>query len=302
MKISREFKIGLITLLAIALLLWGVNYLKGISIFKKSVNYYGTYNNVAGLIESSAIYMNGYKVGNVSKVDFNPDNIYDIRVEFSIDARLKLPHNTIAEIKSSSLISGTKDIYLTPGSGPGFYGPGDTLVSAVAEDMMALVDPLIQKVDSVLLNINALLGEKNRENIAVTLENLSVTMSSLKQSLQPGGDIAATFSNLESVTGNLSQNNEKISETLDNLATFTDTLSQADVDGLVKRLDSTMAEVSALVEGINTGRGTAGALITDDSMYNNLNSSLQSLDTLLTDLKEHPGRYVRFSLFGGRDK
>jgi len=301
MKISREFKIGLVTTLAIALLLWGVNYLKGISIFRKSVNYYGVYNDIGGLIESAAVFMNGYKIGNVSKVEFNPEDIDNIIVEFSIDSKIKLPVSTAAQIKSSSLISGTKDIYLIPGSGPGFYIPGDTMVSLVGQDMMATVDPLIARVDSMLVNINLLLGEDNRENLGITLENLGITMNSLKQSLQPGGDIAATFSNLESVTGNLSNNNEKITATLDNLATFTDTLSNADVDGIIKRLDSTLTEVSALVEGINNGSGTAGALITDESMYKNLNSSLENLDSLLLDLRERPGRYVRFSLFGGRD-
>ena len=302
MKISREYKIGLVTLIAIALLLWGVNYLKGISIFKKSAKYYAIYNDIGGLIESAAVFVNGYKIGNVSRIEFDAENVNNILVEFALDSRIKLPVNTIAEIKSSSLISGTKDIYLTLGIGQVFYEEGDTIVSLVATDMLAFLDPLITKVDSLLVSVNDLLNENNRENLGNTLASLQVTMNSLKQSLQPGGDLASTFSNLESVTGNLKGNNEQISATLDNLAAFTDSLSRADINVMIKRIDSTFAQVSKLVKGVNSGEGTAGALLTNDSLYVNLKSSLESLDSLLIDLKEHPGRYVRFSVFGGRDK
>jgi len=302
MKLSREYKIGLVTIIALALLLWGVNYLKGINVFEKSSKYYAVYSNVGGLIESAAIYVNGYKIGNVSRVEFNAESMDNIVVEFSIDSRIKLPMNTVAEIKSSSLISGVKDIYLNLGDGPEYYESGDTLLSLAETDMLAFLDPLIARVDELVISLNDILNEGNRENIGRTLENLQVTLSSLKQSLQPGGDLASTFTNLESVTGNLKDNNEKISTTLDNLASFTDSLAQSDLRVMIGRIDSTFAQLSLLVEGVNSGKGTAGRFVTNDSLYMNLNNSMASLDSLLTDLRENPGRYVRISVFGGRDK
>ena len=127
-------------------------------------------------------------------------------------------------------------------------------------------------------------------------------MASLKQSLQPGGSLSASLDNFESVSENLKLNNEHIANTLSNLSAVTDSLKQADLKSLIAHLDQTFAETAGLFEQIRSGEGTAGRLIMNDSVYDNLNRSLADLDSLLIDLKENPGRYVQVSVFGKRDK
>lgn len=302
MNLSREFKIGFISLVALAMLIWGINYLKGINIFKKSSKYYAAYNDIGGLIESAMIYLNGYKVGNVTGISMDPENPDLILIEFSMDGRIRIPENSSAVIRSSSLISGVKDIYLEMGSGSGFYEPGDTLLSGIEGDMFEFIDPLVDKIESVVAELEALLNEEMRTELQGTISELHGTMASLKNSIQPGGSLAASLDNFESVSENLRLNNEHITNTLSNLSAVTDSLKEADLKSLIAHVDQTFTQTAQLFEQIQSGEGTAGKLIMSDSVYMNLNRSLADLDALLIDLKENPGRYVQVSVFGKRDQ
>ena len=308
-KISRELKIGLVSLIALILLIWGVNYLKGINVFKHTTKYYAVYNDISGLIESAVVYLNGYKIGNVTSITFNKDNIDKIVIEMSLEQNVPLVKNTRAVIRSSSLISGVKDIYLEMGNGPGYYTPGDTLVSEAEAGMMDILDPvidqvevLVNNVDSLTASLNVFLDEKTREDLQGTIANLNAVMNSLRQSLGSGGSLSNSFKSLESISNNLQESNSDITNTLGNLAAITDTLKSSDLKMLIAHLDQTFNQASALMGQMKAGEGTAGKLFTNDSLYVNLNNSLASLDSLLTDMREHPGRYVRFSLFGGKEK
>ncbi len=138
MKISREFKIGLVALIAVVLAMWGINFLKGINVLKPTDKYYAVYGNVKGLIESAVVYLNGYKVGNVSRIEFDEKNLKRVVVEISLEKKIKLPRNTSIVIRSGSLISGSKDIDLLLGEGPGYYESGDTLPSGIQVELVRL--------------------------------------------------------------------------------------------------------------------------------------------------------------------
>jgi phospholipid/cholesterol/gamma-HCH transport system substrate-binding protein len=309
MKLSREFKIGFVALLAVALAIWGINYLKGISIFKSTDHYYAVYGNVKGLVENAVVYLNGYKVGNVSKIEFDKNRVDRIVVDISLEQKLNLAKNTSLVIRSGSLISGTKDIDIVLGDGPGYYEPGDTLPSAIKVELSDYIDPvrakiesLITAVDTVMMALSDLMDNETRNNLQGTIANLNSATSSLKSSLQPSGSLSQSLNNLSSVTGNLKKSNEDIAAILKNFAAVSDTLKQADLKTLITNASTTFAKTAELFAMINNGKGTAGQLIMNDSVYNNLNSALSSLDSLLIDLRENPRRYVQLSVFGKKEK
>ena len=309
MKLSREFKIGFVALLAVALAIWGINYLKGINIFKSTDHYHAVYGNVKGLVENAVVYLNGYKVGNVSKIEFDKNNVDRIVVDISLEQKLTLAKNTSLVIRSGSLISGTKDIDIVLGDGPGYYEPGDTLPSAFQVELSDYIDPirakiesLITAVDTVMMALSDLMDDETRNNLKGTLANLNNATSSLKMSLQPSGSLSQSLNNLSSVTDNLKKSNGDISAILKNFAVVSDTLKQADLKALITNASETFAKTTELFTLINNGEGTAGQLIMNDSVYNNLNSALSSLDSLLIDLREHPKRYVHLSVFGKKEQ
>jgi phospholipid/cholesterol/gamma-HCH transport system substrate-binding protein len=264
---------------------------------------------VKGLIESAVVNLNGYKVGNVSKIQFEENNLGKIVVEISLEKKIKLPRNTKIVLRSGSLISGSKDVDLMLGDGPGFYEPGDTLPSSVQVELADYIDPirsqvesLVRSVDTVMVSLSKLMDNETRRNLQGTIANLNSATQSLRLSLQPNGSLSSSFSNLSSVTDNLKKSNEDISRLLQNFAAVSDSLKQSDLKKLITHADETFAKTSELFGKINEGQGTAGQLVVNDSLYNNLNSAVASLDSLLIDLKDHPGRYVRVSVFGKKEK
>jgi phospholipid/cholesterol/gamma-HCH transport system substrate-binding protein len=230
-------------------------------------------------------------------------------VEISLEKKVKLPRNTRMVVRSGSLISGAKDIDLELGAGPGFQEAGDTLTAAIQVELSDYIDPirkqvesLITSVDTLMLSMSDLIDRDTRKNLQATIANLNGMSQSLNRSLQSSGSLNASFANLAEVTGNLKKSNEAISALLHNLADVSDTLRQADLKALVQNADKTFAQTASVFEKINQGQGTAGQLVVNDSLYNSLNSAVASLDSLLTDLKAHPKRYVHLSVFGKSDK
>jgi phospholipid/cholesterol/gamma-HCH transport system substrate-binding protein len=309
MKLSREVKIGLVALVTIGILIWGWNFLKGINVFKTSDTYYAVYGDIRGLIESGVVVLNGYKVGNVGAIQFDKDNAGRIVVEIELEEKVKLPRNTVLLIRSSSLISGVKDLKLIMGDGPGYHTPGDTLLAAVENEIGDLIEPiklkaeiLVTRLDSTLASINDILNVSTRENLKATLQHLNYTMAEFSASLSAGGSLDQSFDNLASITGNLKNSNQQITQTLQHFSAISDSLEKADIKAMIEKAGSTFDQLDAALAKINQGEGTAGKLIYNDSLYHNLNSAVFSLDTLLIDLREHPKRYVHFSVFGKKDK
>ena len=309
MKLSREFKIGFVAVITVAVAIWGIYYLKSINIFKSTDHYFAVYKNVKGLVENAVVYLNGYKVGSVHKIKFEEDDLDKIVVEISLERDLKLKKNTSLVIKSGSLISGSKDIDIVQGNGPGYYQPGDTLPSGIQVEISDYIDPIrveiesvVKAVDTLMNSLTDLLDSKTRNNLKGTLANLDAATASLNMSLQPSGSISQSLGNLSAITENLKKNNEEITALLKNFAAISDTLKQSDLKALIDHASKTFAKTTELFTMINSGQGTAGQLVVNDSMYINLNNALASLDSLLVDLREHPKRYVHLSVFGKKDK
>jgi len=308
-KISREMKIGFVAIITIAILIWVWNFLKGVNILKSTESYYAVYSDVKGLIESGVVVLNGYKVGNVGSIQFNKDNVDRIVVEINLEQKIRLPRNTVLLIRNSSIVSGIKELKIVLGEGPGFHEPGDTLIAATERELSELIGPIKEKaenvlgqLDSTLAAVNDVLDVSTRNHLKSTLASLDRSAGELSASLQSGGELHTSFNNLASITGNLKNSNEDLSQTLQNFSSISDSLEKADIKAVVDKADLTFAKLDMTLAKINEGEGTVGKLVGDDSLYTNLNSALFSLDSLLIDVKGHPKRYVHFSLFGKKER
>jgi phospholipid/cholesterol/gamma-HCH transport system substrate-binding protein len=311
-KISNEVKVGAVAIVTILVFIWLYNFLKGKEYFKSTTYYYSVYDQIGGLAESSPVEINGYKVGVVQSIDFIDETSGKLLVVFSVSKGFKLPKNTVAEITPVSIIAGMK-VQFVYGKGPGFYSPGDTIPGRLAESLLNVVETelhpikermiaLIDVLDSTLLSLNDIMDPEFRQHIRGTMANLNSTSESIDNIIgSKEKDLKATLENINRFSKMLADNSEKMSGTFSNLESITDTLAAADIYNSVLNLKSSLAKATSLLDNLNSGKGSAGQLFTNDSLYQNLNNSLASLNLLLQDMKTNPKRYVHFSLFGKKN-
>ena len=309
MKISNEVKVGAVTLITLMIFIWLYSFLKGKDIFQLEANYYAIYDKVGGLAESNPIEVNGFKVGIVKSVKFLDATSGKLLVTFSVSRNVKLPLNTVAEIIPVSPLGGMKAQFIY-GKGPGFYNNGDTLAGKVAptifdiinEDILPLKDKisnLIVTLDSVTSGLNEVMDNQFKSNITATIDNLNKTTESLKSIVTSKEDeLKNTMDNINKFSNMLAENSEKLGSTFSNFAEITDTLAAADIYGTITNLKTSLEQATATLSNLNAGKGSAGKLMTDDTLYVNLSNSLESLNSLLIDMKTNPKKYVHFSIFG----
>lgn len=308
-KISNEVKVGATALLTIVAFIYLYNYLKGKDLFTSTASYYAYYNDIAGLTESNPVEINGFKAGVVQSINLVNDNSGRILVELSLKKGYNLPEGSVAEITSASLITGMK-VRIVFGKGPGIYKDGDTICGRLSEPILSKIETellpvkdkisrLVDALDSAVSGINEVLTPQFTANIRSTMSNLDRTTGSLNAVLgEKEKDIKSIIEDLSSFSAMLWANSGKMDTTIGNLRAITDSLASADLSGTFLRLKSALEETRDLLSGINEGKGTAGQIVSNDTLYRNLTASLGSLDALLKDMKENPKRYVHFSLFG----
>lgn len=293
----KEILVGVIVTVAIALLFFGINFLKGVNLFHAANYYYASYTNVEGLAQSAPVTINGYKVGLVREIMYQFDNPGNVVVEFSVDRDLRLPHNTRAEISSDLL--GTASIVLHPGNpADGYCAVGDTLSGSVAtglmgslsESLMPAVTAVIPKVDTLLTNINLLVSDPALRTSIQRLDditaNLNASMSALNR----------TMASLQPIMSNVNDITVNVDSITGDLAAVSATLRNAPVDSLMNELNRTAANLQELSAALNNPDSSIGRLTRDPELYNNINSTVQSLDSLFIDIRKNPKRYINIRL------
>jgi phospholipid/cholesterol/gamma-HCH transport system substrate-binding protein len=307
---NKELKIGLLAVVAIIALVFGVNYLKGINILNDNRNFYAVYENIGGLQSGSPVMVNGYKVGMVSNIDLLIENNQQLLVTISIEKEFAMPSNTVCKIVNQDLM-GTKGISLLLGDATDFLEVGDTLNGGVEgtlqDEVNAQILPLKNKaeqligsMDSVMMIVTAVLNKDTRESLRNSLQSLdktfllmSETMIKVDSMVSVNDDrITKVVRNLESITSNLESSNGDIKNILTNFSTLSDSLSKADIASVLKNINT-------ITTKINDGEGSIGLLLKDDKIYDNFEKSTRELAELLEDIKRHPSRYVNFSIIGG---
>lgn len=312
MKVSNEVKIGIVTVVTIVAAICVFGFLKGKNIFKNTAEYYVVYDNVGGLAISSPVEVNGFQVGVVQSIRFLDATSGKLLVVLSVDNNFQLPINTVAEVKPVSIIAGMK-VQLKYGEGPGFYSSKDTLqgtlnasiITTLEEDIDPILDnftSVVARLDSVVGAVSTLLSPTFIKDVNHIGSNLEATTASLNNLIaDKENEIDGIIENLGSFVNMLAENTEELNSTFTNLASISDSIAVSDLTTTINNLKTTLEGTITLLGNLNSGEGSAGQLLTDETLYNSLNETVTSLNLLLEDLNNNPRRYVHFSLFGKKD-
>lgn len=315
LKVSNETKVGVLTALGIVLLVIGFNVLKGRSLFSNKKIIYAVYTQVNGLQPSNVVTVNGLNIGSVLGLEVMDQRAGRILVTLQISKKIEIPENSVARISSDLL--GTKKVEIDFGNSDRSLKNKDTIYAAVdgsiTDALKEQLNPLVNKleatlgsVDTLLITVNSLFDTTTKGNIRSAISGISGTMANLNNAthsingmLREDGKLGGTFANLESISGNLKDNNEKIASILGNFNKASGSLANGQLDSALYSLNSTIARLNGVM---NSTDGTLGLLLNDRKAYNNLQTSLSSLNKLLEDLRYNPWRYVHLSVFGRKNK
>ena len=292
-KKSNELLVGLFTLFLLAVLYWGVNFLKGENLFSHKQFFYAVYDNVNGLTISRPVTINGFKVGQVSNIDFNSQNA-DLIVQVAIEEDIPFSTNSILEIYDSDIM-GSKSLELKVRSGIKMANSGDTLIGSIATGLTSEVseqfgsvkvglDQLIISFDNVLKEIEILSGTANR--LLLTNEQ----------------KLSSSMNHIESVSSVVESHTQSIDKILLNLAQITDSLSSIQYISISDNILHVSQELETIISGIHSSDGTIGKIIYQDSIYHDLKNVINSMDNLLIDIQNNPKKYINISIWGSDKK
>lgn len=306
MNKSKYIKLGALILCCIAIIVWGVNYLKGIDIFKSSTTYYAKYYKVEGLVKSSSIFINGFQVGLVQGVEFSDANDGSFVVELEVQGDFKIPHGSKAILASSDLL-GTKAIKLMLQPNSAYYQEGDTLPSSIDNDMLELLgnevmpikdkaERLITSLDSTMYALNATLNSETQENLRQSIKHFNTTMQNMEGisgqlnsvlQAQRGG-LHDIISNIDTLTTALALSSGDINHITNKLSSLADSLSESNIKA---NLDG----IATILAKIENGEGTIGSLVNDNALYENLDEMTASLNQILLDFQHNPSKYLKLT-------
>lgn len=294
---TKEVKISIAVIVSLAFLFWGIEYLKGINIFTPVNFYYVHFSNVNGLTDSAPVQIKGYKVGMVREI------IYDyekgtLKVQLSLDKDLKIPLESKAIIASDML--GTAHIELELANSSQFYSVGDELQGANAVGMMdnisgellPSVNAMMPKIDSILTNLNKVLSNPALNKSIDRLDNITANLetSSRQLSVMMGSSLPKIAGNVDGITANLNKMSNELSE-------VSTTLKNLPIDSTMRNLNATSQNLMEITQKVNGKDSSLGMLLNDKGLYNHIDNSLISLDSLITDVKKHPKRYINVKVF-----
>ena len=294
---KKEVKIGLTGIASLIILFFGINYLKGINMFKPESYYYVEFTNVNGLAQSSPVFANGFKIGIVRDIQYNYDKPGHVVVGMEIDQNMRIPAGSKAELVTEMLGTVKMNLLLDYTSS-GFFAPGDTIAGAANEgilgaaekDLLPQIQKMLPKLDSIMGSLNRLLSDPALTNTLHNAERITASLDATSKRLNRlmNEDIPSFTTNAVQIT--------------ENLETISNSLKNIDYASTFIKIDSTLQNVQMLTAKLNRKDNTLGLLMNDSSLYKNLNATSANAASLLKDFKERPKRYVHFSLFGKKDK
>lgn len=296
---TKEVKIALVAIAGVVVLFFGMNFLKGLNIFSSEDNYYVQFSDITGLSLSSPVYADGFKVGVVKEIIYDYTHTEGSKVLIGVDKQLRIPQGSSAEIVSDML--GNVKVNLLLANNPREkVAPGGLIKGMIndgamgkLQDMVPAVEKMLPKLDSIMTSLNAILADpairQSLHNVQTITDNLTTSTAQLN-TLMAGLN--------KNVPGMMA----KANNVLDNTETLTANLAAVDVASTMRQVDQTIANVQQLTAKLNSKEGSLGLLMNDTQLYDNLNSTMRNADSLVIDLRQHPKRYVHFSVFGRKDK
>jgi len=296
---TKEVRIALVAIAGLVVLFFGMSFLKGLNLMSTDSVYYISFKNISGLSSSSPIYADGYKVGTVKGIKYDYDGNGDIMVEASLDKDLRIPAGSSAEIESDMM--GNVKVNLLLANNPHRrVMPGEVITGGINDgalgqmkDMIPVVEKMLPKLDSIMNSLNILLADPA---IQQSLHNMETITGNLTLTTRELNTLMAGLN--RSVPGMM----RRADNVLENTERLTANLNCVDIEGTMAKVDATLTNVREFTERLNSNEGSLGLLMRDPALYNNLNATVRDADSLLIDLRNHPKRYVHFSVFGKKDK
>ncbi len=294
---------------------WGINFLKGMNVFSHEDIYFAQYHDVDGLMTTNPVLISGLKVGQIKDVYFVEDKPSDVIVEIMITKDIKIPTNSLAKIISSDLM-GSKALVIIPSTSSEYAVSGDTLMSereisfqdAINRELEPIkkrAEKLMNDVDTLLSVVHRAIKGKSGNNIAESLERILNTIKYLEETsgavskivVQEQTRFSVIMKNLESITVNFNENQENLNHIIQNFSSISDTLAKANIAETIASTQKTISDFDLIIQQINSGEGSLGLLLKNDSLYYELESSSKNLDLLLEDIRKNPKRYINISVF-----
>ncbi len=292
-SITKEVKIGLISIFTLLLLYFGINYLKGINLLKPANYYYVVFEDVTGLTVSSPVYINGYKAGLVRSFEYEYNNPGHIVVEVAMDDELRITKGTEAQFRTDLMGTGgitlkldlTSQSYFAPGDTiPGVQHPG--MMDKVNQDILPKLAVIMARMDTVLAGMQKVVTNpalnKSVDNMQQTTSELSQASTQLSKMMST--DLPLVVGHVKSITSDFS--------------VMSKNLKKIDYASAVSKIDSTMLNLKIATGRLNSTDNSLGLLLNDRSLFDSITSTTGSANRLLIDLKANPKRYVHFSVFG----
>jgi phospholipid/cholesterol/gamma-HCH transport system substrate-binding protein len=288
---TKEVKIGLTGVVALIVLFIGINFLKGINLFKASNTYYIEFADIKGLAKSSPVFSNGFRIGTVNDIIYNYQDPGKLLIQISVNENMRIPKGSTARLDVAVL--GGCDLHLDLSKNTEFHQVGDTIkgddkkgLMDKAGDMVPQMEQIIGKVDTLLTTLNALIANPNLTGILNDAKGITANLNETSVQLN------------DLMKNDLPQLTDKLNTVGSNVVTLTNNLNQIDLQAAMSKVDTTLNYIQLMSEKMNRKDNSLGLLLNDSSLYNNLSQTAGSANNLLIDLKENPKRYVHFSLFG----
>lgn len=317
-KISKYTKLGFLVLASLTILIWGINYLKGIDLLKRSTNYYVVYEKIDGLLKSSSVSINGYQVGQVTEICFLGDYSGRLLVTLSLQGNYKIGKGSTAKIVSSDIM-GTKSIKLEIVHSGEYYKKNDTIPGTTENDLKEQVsmqvlplkkkaEELIASLDSAMTVVTYVFNKRTRKNLTESFENINRAIVNIESAsgelnkIIANGKINSIVNNVDSISSTIKQKSGEISNIIKNLSSLSDSLAKLNINPVFAQISSSIAGLNTIVQKLNATDSSAGLLINDTALYHNLNNLAANLDLLMKDIRINPKRYVHFSALNiGKD-
>ena len=308
MKYSKEIKVGFLALIGVMMSIFSYNYLKGINLFEKNRKFTVKYEKVDGLSASNPVTLNGFKIGKVQKINFNPNNTRELLVDIIIENDVLFPKTSLAELYETGLIGG-KAIAIIPdykndstiaSDGDllkGVIKPGLTeLVNQILPQVQLQIEALIKNAEIVLGNINTLFDEETKQELRSSIQDFSNLTKNLSETSDEISNLIVN--NSENLTNTISE----LSKASSNIRTISDSISEEEVLKIASNLNELVSNLNTITKSLKDSEGTAGQLINDKSIYKNLENATNELNILIEDIRLNPSRYINFSVFGKKNK
>lgn len=307
---KSKLKVGIFCIAAVVIFYLGACFFKGVSAFGKKTYYYAVFENTGGLQESNAVMLNGYKIGQVTKISMLSDNPVRLCAELMITEPVNIPKDSKVQVAPKDLLGGTV-VNILFGCETAYLQPKDTMSTYVVPQMTEGIDGLKSQLSSILTSVDTialslkdvLSPDGGASDLKGTLANLEETTSNLNSILGNNKDkVGKLVANLEQFSNTLQAAGPQLETIVGNLDKISDSVAKANVTQLINDAQRTIGDVQVVVDNMKRGEGTLGQLVTNDTLYSNLENSLHSLDELLKDLKANPKKYINVTVFGKKEK